>query len=333
MLTYESLHNHTTASDGQQTYAEVLKTAEANNFGVMAFTDHDMLPSAKDLEFLRAYTGPVKWLLGCEISSGLPKELGGGATSMFHIVGLFTDPTYQPLIDHCKLALASRNERMQRIVANLRSLHFKISVDDCLSASGGESVGRPHIVKALNAHPENTAVMNQLKQQMEQDAINDPSVAMKLVQMGLRHESDAPYALFLSEDSYVPGIYVDYLYSLDMDAGVKLIREAGGIALVAHWPTIKKKINVSMLDQFLAEGRLDGLELRSGFYDSAVEGDEQRQRQLVDKHGAYWTYGIDGHSVEDIERFGRDTALAGKTVGQTQRLIKRLNPDLSYSNL
>ena len=113
MLNYESLHNHTTISDGRQTYAEVLATGEANGFGVMAFTDHDILPSPADLQKLREYQGPVKWLLGCEISSGLPKELGGGPASMFHILGLFTDPTYQPLLDHSKLALAARSERME----------------------------------------------------------------------------------------------------------------------------------------------------------------------------------------------------------------------------
>jgi predicted metal-dependent phosphoesterase TrpH len=71
-LPYESLHNHTTASDGTQTYAQVLETARVNDIGVVAFTDHDMLPSEVDVTALRAYEGPVKWLIGCEISSGRP---------------------------------------------------------------------------------------------------------------------------------------------------------------------------------------------------------------------------------------------------------------------
>ena len=147
---YESLHNHTTASDGTQTYLEVLEAARRNKVGLVAFTDHDTLPSAADLKILRDYDGPVKWMVGCEISSGLPIELGGGVTSSLHILGLFTDPTNKALLDHCVKAVAARIERMERIVTNLKSLGFNISVEDCMAASGGETVGRPHIVRALN---------------------------------------------------------------------------------------------------------------------------------------------------------------------------------------
>lgn len=330
---YESLHNHTTASDGAQSYAEVLATAESSGFGVVAFTDHDMLPSAADLKALGSYKGAVKWLLGCEISSGLPRELGGGPTSMFHILGLFTDPTNAALLEHCRRALAARTERMERIVANLRSLGFAISVDDCLRASGGESVGRPHIVKALNANPANAAVMDTLKADMERAAVNSATVAMNYMRMLERDPSDYPYRLFLSDDAFIPGVYVDYLYSIDMDASVKLIREAGGVAILAHWPTIWRKINAAMLEGFLRDGRLDGVELRSGFVDSEVDGAARQLAAMADRHGAVTTYGIDGHRAEDIIRFANDKNLANKTTGQTQLLLDRLDPNLQWSNL
>ncbi len=330
---YESLHNHTTASDGAQSYAEVLATAEANHIGVVAFTDHDMLPSAADLKALKAYQGPVKWLLGCEISSGLPKELGGGPASMFHIVGLFTDPTHRPLLDHCRQAVAARTERMERIVANLRRLGFTITVDDCLSASGGEGVGRPHIVKALAMHPKNEPIIEGLRADMEYAARLDATTAMAYMQMMQRDKSDYPYRLFLSDDSFIPGVYVDYLYSIDMDASVKLIRDAGGVAILAHWPTIWRKITPALLDQFLAEKRLDGVEIRSGFMDTEVERAERELTAMATKHHALTTIGIDGHREVDIERFVKDRDLAGKTVGQTQNLIAKLKPDLSWSNL
>jgi predicted metal-dependent phosphoesterase TrpH len=330
---YESLHNHTTASDGTQTYAEVLATAEAGGFGVVAFTDHDMLPSEADLAALRAYDGSMKWLLGCEISSGLPRELGGGATSMFHILGLFTDPTNKALLEHCRQALAARTERMERIVTNLTGLGFIISIDDCLRESGGESVGRPHIVKALSAHPENAAIIERIRGEMEAAAMDSASVAMDYMRMMQRDPSDYPYRLFLSDDAFISGVYVDYLYSIDMDASVKLIREAGGVAILAHWPTIWRKINAEMLEGFLRDGRLDGVELRSGFMDSDVERAGRQLATMAGRHKALTTIGIDGHRPEDIQRFGRDTALAAQTVGQTARLIERIKPDLGWSNL
>lgn len=331
-LHYESLHNHTTASDGNQTYAEVLKTAEANGFGVMAFTDHDMLPSAEDLVKLRSYSGPVKWLIGCEISSGLPHELGGGATSMLHILGLFTDPTNMALLDHCAKAGIARNERMERIVANLKGLGFKISVDDCLEASGGESVGRPHIVKALNMHPENEEIIAKIKADMAAAAVSDPTVAMDYMRMLERSESDYPYRLFLSDDAFIPNIYVDYLYSIDLDESVKLIRDAGGIAILAHWPTISKRINSLLLEQLLREKRLDGLELRSGFFDGQVDRAERDLIAMADRTGCITTYGIDGHREVDIEKYGRDTTLANKSMGETAKILERIRPDLEYTN-
>ena len=333
MAMYESLHNHTTASDGTQTYLEVLETARRNNFGVVAFTDHDMLPSEQDLAALRAYDGSVQWLLGCEITSGLPNELGGGATSMFHIVGLFTDPMDQALQEHCARALAARTERMERIVGNLKGLGFTISIDDCLQASGGESVGRPHIVRALNSHPENAAIMVGIKAEMAKAAVTSMEVAHKYMRMTQRDVSDEPYALFLSDDSFVPGIYVDYLYSIDMDASVKLIRDAGGVAILAHWPTIKRKIDAAMLEVFLRDGRLDGVELRSGFVDSEVDGVARQLAAMASRTDALTTIGVDGHREQDLERFASDRALAQQTVGQTARLVERVKPDLGWSNL
>ena len=329
---YESLHNHTTASDGNQTYAEVLATAERCGFGTMAFTDHDMLPSEADLNFLRSYTGPVKWCLGCEISSGLPMELGGGPTSMFHIVGLFTDPTNPELLEHCRRAVSARTQRMESMVANLRGLGFAITVDDCLEASGGEGVGRPHIVKALNRHPANDAVMQALKNQMGAAALTSADVAMDYMRMLERDPSDYPYRLFLSDDAFIPGVYVDYLYSTDMDQSVSLIRGAGGRALLSHWPTISRKVSADMLEGFLRDGRLDGVEIRSGFFDSQVERQGQLLEAIAERTKTAWTIGIDGHRGVDIERFAADRKLAPRSIGQTQRFIDKFKPDLKWTN-
>jgi hypothetical protein len=116
-------------------------------------------------------------------------------------------------------------------------LGFKITVEDCLAASGGETVGRPHIVRALALHPENAEIIEDMRAEMETAAVGSASVAMDYAHMLERPASDYPYRLFLSDDAFIPGVYVDYLYVVDMDAAVKLIRDAGGVAVVAHWYT------------------------------------------------------------------------------------------------
>lgn len=330
---YESLHNHTTASDGTQTYLEVLKTARAQNLGVVAFTDHDMVPNAEQLETLRSYEGSVKWFVGCEISSGLPVELGGGVTSSLHILGLFTDPTNQALLEHSQKALRARTERMERIVGNLRGLGFTISVEDCLAASGGENVGRPHIVRALGRYPENAAIIDAMRAQMEKAAVGSASVAMDYAHMMERPASDYPYRLFLSDDAFIPGIYVDYLYSIDLDAAVGLIRGAGGVAVIAHWYTVAKKIEAERLEQMIRDGRLDGVEIMGNPQNPAARRAEPVLLGIAQRTGCLATYGVDGHRESDIESFVNDRKLAEASAGQLQGLLERLKPDLRWSNL
>ncbi len=334
-MNYESLHNHTTTSDGIQSHLEVLETAEKNGFGVVAFTDHDTLPNEQDIEKLRAYTGPVKWLVGCEISSGLPKELGSGPTGMFHILGLFVDPFNIELKEHSRMAVKARIERMKSIVKNLKDLGFIISVEDCLKASSGEAVGRPHIVKALLEYEENITLMEKLRKDMEKASESDEVLRKKYKMMMKQAEkkgiSAYPYGIFLSEDSFIKGKYVDYLYSTDMDKSVELIRNAGGVAILAHWGTIKHKIDITMLEQFLKEKRLDGVEIASGFSTDNIDH-VKLLKKLADKTEALQTIGIDAHRPEDFASFANAKSLAEQTKGITQTIIERVHPSLQWSN-
>jgi predicted metal-dependent phosphoesterase TrpH len=333
VLEWESLHNHTTSSDGTQGALEVLKTAEGYGYGVVALTDHDGLPDAALIERLRDYAGPVKWLVGCEISSGLPTELGGGATSTLHILGLFTDPTNTALLEHCRKARAARTERMEKIVGNLISLGFKITVDDCLRASSGETVGRPHIVRALARYPENAGIIAGLRGQMQAAAVRDAGVAMDYAHMLERPESDHPYRLFLSDDAFVPGIYVDYLYWVDMDSAVGLIRGAGGVAVVAHAYTAHKTIGMDMLEGFVRDGRLDGVEIMGNPLNAAARRAEPALMALASRTGCLATYGADAHRPEDLAGFVADRGTARRTVGQTRQIVERAEVDLAWSNL
>ena len=332
-LNYESLHNHTTASDGHLDHLDLLAKGYAEGFGLMAFTDHDVLPNDEALAKLKTYDGPMKWLTGVEISSGLPKELGGGAASMFHIVGLFTDPNNLALRVHARKAVEARDQRMQQMVKNLQALGFDITEEDCYADSGGETVGRKNISRALARSKGYEDVMDRLRKMMAAEAMEDMDVAMQYTRMLEGPYSDHPFVLFLSSDSYIEDVYVDYLYTTDMDESVKLIRDAGGIAILAHWGTIQGKISIDLLRDILKAGRLDGVELRSSFQDDESGEIEQKLTALAEETGAAVTFGIDGHSNMQIEKFARNQPLAERTIGQTAKLIERFKPDLTFSNL
>ena len=267
MIKYQTLHAHTTTSDGKLQHLQLLDACEENNVGVVAFTDHDSLPSNKNLNLLKKNKSHLtKWIVGIELSSGLPKEIGDKAASSLHVVGLFVDPSNKPLLDHCVKAKLSREDRMEKIVKNLSSIGIKITKQDCLHFSNGEAVGRPHIVSAINSYEENKKVVKKLAKNMQQKSKFDLQVKEKYQEMKRESVERHPYYLFLAEDAFIKGVYVDYLYYKSFDDSVKLIREAGGVAFLAHWFTSKKIIEKKLLEKILQENRLDGLDTVCGLW-------------------------------------------------------------------
>jgi hypothetical protein len=226
---------------------------------------------------------------------------------------------------------------MQRIVANLQGLGFKITTDDCLQASGGESVGRPHIVQALFSHPKNEEIIDQLVSQFKTAAQKDASLKHKYRQMisDSRGKPGYVYYLFLTHDALIPGIYVPYLYSTPLDEAVKLIRNAGGVSFLAHWSFEKQKLNPQLLEQLFRQNRLDGAEILYGMptdfetFPDLIK-DMEIVRQLTEKHQRLQSGGGDLHTPDHFSDFVNGPT-AKFTVGLTQKLISdpRVNPSWS----
>lgn len=329
-MKYESLHTHTLISDGQQTHLEVLATAKKYGFGLIVFTDHDILPRTSDLRMLEKYSDEVKWKIGIEISAGWPQELGGGPANLLHVLALDIDPDNRALQAYCQEATEARTERMRRTVTNLKGQGFNISLDRCLDIAGEGAAASPHLVRALLEHEKNQTILLDLFQEMQMVA-GKPNAEPKLIQqfadLKYRYEEQGPkalvYGLLLSTEAYVPGIYVPYLFFKDLDQTVSLIRQAGGVAILAHWPTVRQKIDEPALDKMLGANRLDGLEVRSGFTASpTVEDDEKALKQIASQHNKLITIGIDSHEEADFEKFVSNQDLAAKTEGLWEQVIK-----------
>lgn len=338
MKDIQTLHSHTTQSDGLHSHLEVMDICKKYEIGTIAFTDHDSVMSQAQFKQLKNLNSEVKWISGIEISSGLPKELGGGISSSFHITGLFVDPTNLELQQHCKLAQEARIVRMQKIVKNLQGIGFKISEQDCLKASGGEAVGRPHIVAAINMHAENKEVMEALRLKMEAEANVNPTIKNKFDEMMERGEMQYPYVLFLSDDSYIPGIYVEYQYWADMDKSVSLIRNAGGAAFVAHYFTIENKIPAEMLGSFFQQERLDGIETVYGLFGYGTKFEEELKRtraiaeELANKYDVLRSGGADAHSEADFREFAESLWYSEETEGMAQDILAAGKTNKEFSN-
>lgn len=323
----ESLHTHTTLSDGKLSHREMFELASSLGVSVIAFTDHDAVPNSEALAYLESvHSASAKWIVGIEITAALPKELSESANGGLHIIGLFVDPKNHALLDHCNRAQKARIERMERMVANLKDLGFMITAEDCLNASGGDSVGRPHIVEALALHPENRAVMIRLTEEMKQDAEHDSDLRTKYENMIEAGERQFPYTLFLSNDAYKKA-YVGTSYCPDLDEAAALIRGAGGIASIAHYFTVKKKMPLPFIEQLLKENRIDGMETVYGMWnadkDTAEEDqhDQKGLRRLIETYGGLETGGSDAHKEEDMRRYTSLADFSKKSIGLARKIL------------
>ncbi len=334
----ESLHTHTTLSDGKLTHREMFELAESLGVSVLAFTDHDTVPSAEimaELETLR--DRKTKWIIGTEMTADLPQELKPATASM-HILGLFIDPTNKALLEHCKMAQESRIKRMRSIVDSLKKLGFIITAEDCMEASGGDSIGRPHIVQALNKYAENNVVMEKIRLEMAEAAKTDSLIQKRYTLMMERGESGYPYTLVLSPEAF-RSAYFDHDYIPNLDEAVAIIRGAGGIASIAHYFTIRSKMPLEFFDKLLAEKRIDGAEIIYGLrgYRSSSEKDfnEERTalREIIARHGAIATGGSDAHSREDLEKYVSETWFSNESIGLTSKILATGRVNKKFSSI
>ena len=157
-LSYQSLHCHTTTSDGVLSYSQVLDECKKNNIGVVAYTDHDALPTVSQLSELKKTPHEVKWICGIEISAKKVKEVES-PIELFHITGLFVDPTNEALQNYCEHAYEKRKKRTIEMIEKLRHLGFEITYGDVEKLATGRSIGRPHIAQALLNNKKNIDIL------------------------------------------------------------------------------------------------------------------------------------------------------------------------------
>ena len=328
----QSLHSHTTNSDGQYSHLELLEISKKYNLDTIAFTDHDSVISEKEVLSIKNVDG-IRWISGIEISSGWPLDIGGGSSSSLHIVGLFVDYNNQELKNYCKLAQEARVERMVRMTKNLNSIGFKITQDDCIKQSGGEAVARPHIVKALLSYPENLKRIEEIREEMRKASEKDSTLLENYNRLSELPIEQYPYILFLTEDSFIKDIYVDYLYYLDFDRSIKLIRDSGGIAILAHYFTISNKITPDILEHYIKEKRIDGLETVFGLYAFGTS-EEQRivdsmniTKDIAKKYNCITSGGADIHTAKDLQMLSKNTEYANQTTNLLENMLNNFDID------
>jgi len=192
------LHVHSSASDGTDPPAEVMRRAARAGLDVVALTDHDTV--AGHAEARRALAGPLTSLTllpGMELSCRLDDPRGWHS---LHLLAYLFDPGHPDLAAELGRIRDDRVLRAQAMVRRLAELGVDISWDQVAAIAGPAVVGRPHIARAMAA----SGAIATPREAFTRDWIADGGRA-----------------------------YVDR-YALDPVHAIGLVRAAGGVSALAH---------------------------------------------------------------------------------------------------
>jgi len=192
-------------------------------------------------------------VLGSEISC---QTLDGISV---HMLGMLFDRDNSALSEVLATTRDNRLTRMNRIVARLNEAGYEISIEDVLAQlAPGATLGRPHLADAL--------------------------IAKKLVT-----SRDEAFAELLHNNSKY---YISH-YSPTPEDAIKLIKQAGGVAIIAH-PLASLRGRTINIESFksMVEAGLDGIEIS---HRDQSEDERELLREVVARYGIIATGSSDYH--------------------------------------
>src|SRR6516165_4655265 len=270
------LHVHSSASDGTDPPAEVMRRAAQAGLDVVALTDHDTV--AGHAQARQALPAPLILVPGMELSCRLPGPGPGGSSPRdqhsVHLLAYLFDPDDPGLAAETRRIRDDRVLRARAMVDRLVDLGVPITWDDVAVIAGQAVVGRPHIARAMAAS----------------GAIASPDQAF------------TPDWIADGGRAYVGR------YALDPVRAIALVRSAGGVAVLAH-PRADRALAVSDPQiAALAEAGLAGVEV---FHPDQPEAEQAGLLGLSRDLGLIATGGSDDHGRLTGHRIGSHTAAPG----------------------
>jgi predicted metal-dependent phosphoesterase TrpH len=285
------LHAHTNHSDGKDTPTELVLNAAKVGIEVLAITDHDTV-SGWGEAITAAQSHGIGLIPGIEVSTRAVTPSGHGVS--VHMLAYLPDPENQALMAALNRTKESRVIRAREMVARL-SKDYPIDFELVLSQlPEGSTIGRPAIADAL-------------------------------VQLGIvPTRSDAFTSILHRSSPY----YVSEK-SLDTIEAIDLIRQAGGVSVMAHplidFPPGAKREDLPRAHfETLIEAGLNGLEVDHRAVPSQAKS---WLRDLALKHNLIVTGSSDYHGVG-----GKDNLL-GENVTSPQMLERIIDQASGFEPL
>jgi predicted metal-dependent phosphoesterase TrpH len=273
------LHVHSNASDGTDPPAEVMRRAALAGLDVVALTDHDTV--AGHAEARAALPDGLTLMPGMELScraDGPSRGVPGGSSPRgrhsLHLLAYLFDPDYPPLAAQTRRIRDDRVLRARAMVARLADLGAPVTWDQVAAIAGTAVVGRPHIARAM----------------AESGVVATPAEA------------------FTSDWIADGGRAYVAKYALDPVYAISLVREAGGVAVLAH-PRSGRDWAVS--DQEIAALAAAGLAGIEVFHPDHTPAQRAVLLGLARDLDLVATGGSDDHGSLTGHRIGCETAPPG----------------------
>lgn len=265
------LHAHSTASDGTDSPAELVAAAAAAGLDVVALTDHDTTSGWSAA--VEALPRGMRLIRGAEFSCIAPDGRGGQLS--LHLLGYLFDPDSPAIAEEQTRLREERRRRLRVMAERMAADGYRVDPDTLLSdLSPDAPAGRPHLARWL-------------------------------VSAGVVSSVDEAFERFLASG----GRYYAGRADTDVHTAVRMVREAGGVPVLAH-PYARSRGPVVTEDLIaeLAEQGLAGLEAD---HPDHTEPDRTRLRGLATELDLLVTGSSDYHGVNKTVRLGQETTGGG----------------------
>jgi 3',5'-nucleoside bisphosphate phosphatase len=183
-----------------------------------------------------------------------------------HVLAYGADPASPALAVEMARVRDGRMGRLAGVLAKLAELGVPVSEAEVMAQVGDSpSVGRPHIADAL-------------------------------IKAGHVRDRQEAFDRFLADG----GPAHVQRYTIEVDRGIDLVHEAGGLAVIAHpWGRGREYVlPSSALEALVRDHRLDGIEVDHQDHDSETR---ERLRALADDLGLLATGASDYHGVGKLD--------------------------------
>ncbi len=241
-----NLHLHSIFSDGVWTPEELAKLAKKEGYEALALTDHDTTAGCERMKAAAKAEG-MDWLFGCEFAVKVPHDI--------HVTAFEFDPEYPPMRDYMASLCASITEQTRCVfeLARENGEVFGLSWQDVLDSCSGIS---------FICH-------EQIRQTFEKKGVIERADYQAWFEKNVRRQRR------LFKKTFEP---------LELKDLVKLIHEAGGLAIYAH-----PMYTIYYIEEILATG-IDGIEV---WHPEQTQTQAEKSLRVALERGLYISGGSD----------------------------------------